>query len=160
VNKPAASDTWVAAGVRVGLDYGSVRIGVAKSDATGLLASPYQSVTQQNSQHFDELGRLITDLDAVVVYVSEPISLKGEPTSTLTEVKAWLRELSVHLDQVPLRLLDERLTSSVAKSQMRSKGEQPSRQKSLVDANAAAVLLQGALDFERIHQRWAGHPFS
>ena len=53
MNKPAASDTWVAAGVRVGLDYGSVRIGVAKSDATGFLASPYQSVTQQNSQHFD-----------------------------------------------------------------------------------------------------------
>lgn len=149
---------WVAQGVRVGIDYGLVRIGVAASDQTALLATPYASLEADNPNIWGEITKLVNDLHPVVFYVGEPISLKGEATTMSNQANNWARELAQHVCEIPVRMLDERLTSSMAEAGMQITGQKPSKKKLKIDPNAAAVLLQGALDFERKHHRWAGRP--
>lgn len=151
-------DDRVGVGVRVGVDYGSVRLGFAKSDPTGLLATPYEISPALSPDNLEETLNLVVGLAPVVVYVGEPVSLRGEATETTQDARAWASALSKLVGDVPVRMLDERLTSTLAESHMRARGQKPSRSKASVDSNAAAVLLQGALDFERRHQLWAGRP--
>lgn len=154
------SHGWVTQGVRVGFDFGSVRIGVAASDQTGVLATPHASLETENPNLWGEITELVTQVNPVVFYVGEPISLAGGPTASSKDATKWAGELAQHVPGIPVRMLDERLTSSMAEAQMKSGGQKPSKAKAKIDPNAAAVLLQGALEFERRHQRWAGKPLA
>jgi putative Holliday junction resolvase len=147
-----------APGIRLSFDYGSSRIGVARSDAMGILATPLKTLSNVEPAVWGDIDELIDEFSPCVAYVGYPVSHDGGVSETARSARRWAIELASHCQGTPVHLVDERFTSSLAESQLRAVGKQPSRNKGEIDARAATILLQGALDFERIHGAWAGSP--
>lgn len=135
-------------GVRIGIDVGTVRIGVARSDRDGLLATPVQTVQRTNEKHVAELVSIITELDAVEVIIGLPLSLSGARTASTEDALIVARELALQID-VPCRLIDERLTTVSAHSALRTAGKKQKQTRTVIDQVAAVMILQHALDSER-----------
>jgi putative Holliday junction resolvase len=141
------SDTPGPPGRRLGVDVGSVRVGVAVSDAEGRLAVPLETVARGPGD-LDRLADLATENDAVEVVVGLPVSLDGTERGAAASVREFATRLATVL-AVPVRLVDERLTTSAAHRELAGGGADSRRRRSLVDASAAAMILQTALDAER-----------
>jgi putative Holliday junction resolvase len=122
-------------GVRLGIDPGDARIGVASSDPSGFLATPVETVRRGRGD-VRRIAQLVTELEAVEVVVGLPRSLDG------TEGPAALAP-------VPVRLCDERLTTVSAESILREQGRHGAKRRAVVDQAAAVLILQTALDTER-----------
>jgi putative Holliday junction resolvase len=142
------------------LDVGSVRIGVALSDASGFLASPYTTlrVSRDETQTWEAIQRLIRETEAQGLVVGLPISLDGEIHAQGAKVQAFVERLKQHVT-VPITFWDERL-STVEAYRLREEYEQETRSGRArgsragrrkrkgqeIDALAAAVILQEYLD--------------
>ncbi len=144
-------------GVRLGLDPGDARIGVATSDPSGILATPVETVARGRGD-LDRLAELVVELHAQRVYVGLPRSLSGGEGPAAGKVRAFARDLAARLDPVPVRLCDERLTTVTAESQLRGQGRKGKKRRAVVDQAAAVVILQGALERERQTGVPAGEP--
>jgi putative holliday junction resolvase len=138
----------VRAGVRLGVDYGSVRIGVARSDPDGVLASPLATVPRGPGD-VDRLVRLARGSGAVEVVVGLPASLSGREGHAAAAVRAFATALAGRLAPLPVRLVDERFSTTVAHAALRSGGKGSRARRPVVDQAAAALILQAALDTER-----------
>jgi len=130
------------------VDVGSVRIGVARSDAGGLLATPL-TVVKRGKGDLDRLAELTADAEAVEVITGLPTSLSGREGPAAAATRAFARALAGRLAPVPVRLVDERFTTTAAHDALRQGGKDSRARRQVVDAAAAAVLLQAALDTER-----------
>lgn len=132
-------------GVRLGVDVGDARIGIAQSDPTGFLATPVETVARGEG----DLARIVElAADAVEVVVGLPRSLNGREGPAAQKARAFAAELAALLD-VPVRLCDERLSTVTAESVLRERGKKGQKRRKLVDQAAAVVILQNALDTER-----------
>lgn len=136
----------------LGIDYGARRIGLALSDATGTLASPWRLIDRQAvpGQVLDVLVRdvqaLIADDDGLeAVVVGWPRRLDGSPTDQTPHVEAFARALGARVG-VPVVLQDERLSSHEAESRLAERERDWRRRKQKLDAAAAAIVLQDFLD--------------
>jgi putative holliday junction resolvase len=138
----------VRAGVRLGVDVGSVRIGVARSDASGLLASPL-TVVRRGKGDLDQLAGLVAEAEAVEVVAGLPTSLSGREGQAAAAARTFAASLADRVAPVPVRLVDERFTTTAAHDALRQGGKDSRARRDVVDAAAAAVLLQSALDTER-----------
>jgi putative Holliday junction resolvase len=141
-----------AQGRTLGIDYGSRRIGLALSDATGLLARAWKTVERigNPSQVATALAREIEALSAeddglVAVVMGLPRRLNGDPTETTPTVRAVADRLR-ELVAVPVVLQDERLSSHEAESLLAQREKDWRKRKAMLDAAAAAVILQDYLD--------------
>jgi putative holliday junction resolvase len=143
----------VRAGVRLGVDPGSVRIGIARCDPAGILASPLTAV-RRGKGDLRQIAALVRDEEAVEVVVGLPTSLSGKETAAAEAAREFARSLAARLAPVPVRLVDERFTTTTAHGALRAAGHDSRARRQVVDAAAAAVLLQSALDAERA----SGHP--
>jgi putative Holliday junction resolvase len=135
-------------GVRVGIDVGTVRIGVARSDRDGLLATPVVTVQRNGDNPIAVLTALLAELDAVEVIVGLPLSLSGAHTASTEDALVVARELAFQTN-VPCRVVDERLTTVSAHSALRAAGKKQKQTRSVIDQVAAVMILQHALDSER-----------
>jgi putative holliday junction resolvase len=135
-------------GVRLGLDPGDARIGVARSDPTGFLATPVETV-RRGSGDIGRLRRLVAETEAVEVVVGLPRSLSGRDGPSAVKVREFALTLARQIDPVPVRLCDERLTTVSAESMLRERGRKGADRRSVVDMAAAVLILQNALDTER-----------
>lgn len=135
-------------GVRLGLDPGDARIGVARSDPTGFLATPVETVRRGRGD-VSRLRRLVTEIGAVEVVVGLPKSLSGREGPSAAKVREFALTLARQIDPVPVRLCDERLTTVSAESMLRERGRKGQDRRSVVDMAAAVLILQNALDTER-----------
>ena len=135
-------------GVRVGIDIGTVRIGVARSDRDGYLATPVETVDRGSENPIGQLVSVIAELDAIEVIVGLPLSLNGSHTASTEDALVMARELSQNAS-VPVRLIDERLTTVSAHSALRAVGKKQKQTRSVIDQVAAVMILQHALDSER-----------
>jgi putative holliday junction resolvase len=142
-------------GVRLGVDVGSVRVGVAHSDPDGVLASPL-TVVRSGPGELNELAALVTRADAIEVIVGLPISLSGREGVAAAAARSFAAELAGRLAPIPVRLVDERFTTTQAHEALRRGGKDSRARRDTVDAAAAAVLLQAALDTERATGRPPG----
>lgn len=142
-------------GVRVGVDIGSVRIGVARSDPDGVLASPLETV-RRGTGDLTELARIAADAGAVEVVVGLAVGLRGQEGKAASDGRAFASALAERLAPVPVRLVDERFTTVLAHAALRQGGLDSRARRTLVDKAAAAVVLQGALDSERATGQPAG----
>jgi putative Holliday junction resolvase len=132
-----------AKGVVVGVDVGTVRVGVAASDPRRVLASPVETVVAPGLQRVAEI---VAEREAVLVVVGLPTSLSGRAQSASAAMaRDWAAELS-HLVSVPVELVDERLTTVTATQALRSSGKKGSRSRAVIDQAAAVALLQSVLD--------------
>jgi putative Holliday junction resolvase len=141
-------------GVRLGLDPGDARIGVARSDPSGLLATPIETV-RRGRDDLTRIAQLLAeeqdgDPDRVVeIVVGLPRSLSGGEGPAAAKVRDWARRLARVVAPVPVRLTDERLTTVSAEAMLRDRGRSGAKRRSVVDQAAAVVILQHALDTER-----------
>jgi len=147
-------------GVRVAVDVGTVRIGVAASDPTGMLASPVTVVRRDRRQgtDLDELAALIAERDAVGVVVGLPRTLRDTDSASTIDARDYAAALARRIAPVPVRLVDERLTTVTAARDLRSSGRSARASRASIDAAAAVVLLDAALARERSTGEPAGDP--
>ena len=144
-------------GVRLGIDVGDVRIGVATSDPDGLIATPVETVAR-GAGDLDRLATLAQELGAVEAVVGLPRSLSGGEGPAAAKARGFAAALAAVLEPagVTVRLCDERLSTVSAEAVLRGQGRKGRRRRAVVDQAAAVVILQNALDTERSTGRPAG----
>jgi putative Holliday junction resolvase len=136
----------------LGIDYGQRRIGLALSDPTGLLARPWKALVRQGnpSQVASTLGAEVAALQAEAdgldaVVLGFPRRLNGDEHEQSRVVRALADHLRLVV-AIPVHLQDERLSSREAESLLARREKDWRRRKALLDAAAAAVILQDYLD--------------
>ena len=146
-------------GVRIGIDVGSVRVGVAASDATGTLASPVQ-VLQRDRRGSDlaAIVALATEREAIEIVVGMPRSLRDRQGAAATAARDYAVEVARRVAPVSVRLVDERLSTVQAQRALHETGHTVKSSRKVIDAAAAVVILQAALDSERASDEPAGEP--
>ncbi len=135
------------AGVRLGIDVGKVRIGVARSDLHGMLATPVETVSR-GSGDLARIADIADEIGATEIVVGLPIALSGRDTPSTGDARAFADEIARAVP-LPVRLVDERLSTVSANSALRASGRNAKNSRSVVDQVAAVIILQHALDFER-----------
>lgn len=133
-------------GTRLGVDVGKARVGVARCDREGLLATPLETFSRDTA-----LERLVLTLEefaSLEIVVGLPLALSGKETASTQDAKEFATELATRV-AVPIRLIDERLSTVQASAQLRTAGRSSKKQRSVIDQAAAVILLQHALDSER-----------
>ncbi|MFC6154712.1 Holliday junction resolvase RuvX [Nocardioides yefusunii] len=142
-------------GVRVGVDPGDARVGVARSDPSGVLATPVETV-RRGKGDVRQVAKIIAAEEAVEVVVGLPRNLKGKQTPSTTKALEFAEALARRIAPVPVRMVDERLTTVTAESMLRDQGRKGQKRRAVVDQVAAVVILQHALDSERTSGRPPG----
>ncbi len=135
--------------MRIGVDVGSVRVGVAASDPGARLAFPVTAVwRRRDGSDLDELAGLIAEREAVEVVVGLPRTLAGREGVAVDAARAYSRALSERIAPIPVTLVDERLTTVVADQALRTARPRSSARdrRAAIDAAAAAGILQTYLD--------------
>ncbi len=135
-------------GVRLGIDPGEARIGVARSDPSGFLATPVETVKRGRGD-LARIAAILAEEEAVEVVVGLPRSLSGGEGPSAAKARAFAVALARRIAPVPVRLCDERLTTVSATAMLRDRGRKGGKQRAVVDQVAAVVILQHALDTER-----------
>ncbi len=146
-DRPGADDP--GRGRRIGVDVGSVRVGVASSDPDGVLATPVETVHREAGRNEADLQRIceiVAEYEAVEVVVGLPQTLRGEHGRAAVLAAQYAERLRQRVDPVPVRLADERLTTVSAGRVLAERGVRGKRQRAVVDQLAAVTILQGWLD--------------
>lgn len=137
-------------GRRLGVDVGTVRIGVAVSDPDGILATPVETVRRERGdRHLRRLASLVKDLDVVEVVVGLPRTLADRAGASAQDAVRIADALAGRIGPVPVRLADERLTTVSAARSLREAGITSKEQRGMIDQAAAVAILQGWLDTRR-----------
>ncbi|QMU76417.1 Holliday junction resolvase RuvX [Streptacidiphilus sp. PB12-B1b] len=146
-------------GRRIGVDVGDARIGVASCDPDGMLATPVETVPAGPGSQA-RLVAIAEEYDAVEVVVGLPRSLNGGEGPAAAKVRTYAAELASLLaarpDAVPVRLVDERMSTVTAAQGLRASGVKSKKGRSVIDQAAAVVILQSALEGEKTSGRPPG----
>jgi putative pre-16S rRNA nuclease len=161
-------------GVRIGIDVGSVRVGVAVSDPRGLMASPVETVPRGRAKadgasakpdgasakaeraDLARIADLVAEHAAVEVVVGLPLSMSGASGAAAETALAYAQAIAVAIQPVPVRVVDERLSTVSAHGQLAAVGVGSRARRAVVDQAAAVIILQSALDTERSSGRAPG----
>lgn len=142
----------MTAGIWLGVDVGTVRVGIAKSDPGGILASPVATLARQpaTNRDLDELAQLAQELGAVGVVVGLPTTLAGREGRSAEMAREYGALLAERIAPIPVRHLDERLTTVSAQRKLHRSGVRGSKAvRAIIDQAAAVELLQHWLDTRR-----------
>ena len=152
----------VRPGVRVGVDVGNARVGVAASDASGVFAHPVRTLPRDASgdTDLDDLVALVGQLEAIEVVVGLPLLLSGQEGEAARIARDYASRLAGRLGTVVVRMVDERLTTVDAHRRLRDSGVPGRGQRAVVDQAAAVLILQAALDTEALSGRPPGETVS
>ncbi len=134
-------------GVRLACDVGSARVGIARSDASGLLAVPLDAVRGGDGSAA-AVAALALEWEAIEIVVGLPLSLSGNEGPAAERAREWARGLS-QATTVPVVLVDERLTTVQAQRGLHAAGRSTRTSRAVIDSASAVVLLQAHLDAER-----------
>ena len=137
-------------GVRIGIDVGKARVGVARTDPDGLLATPVETLAR-SADGVADIGAvrdLVSELDALEVIVGLPIALSGRDTASTQDARDFAAAIARTVT-VPVRLVDERLSTVSAQGALRASGRKGKSLRSVIDQVAAVIIVQHALDLER-----------
>lgn len=138
-------------GRRLAVDVGKARIGLAVTDIHAILASPLVTVPRDENLTYSVQAVLTAASEAgevFEIYVGVPVNLKGESTQSTEDAIEFALELQANTD-IDVRLIDERLTTSVANSQLRQIGKSQKDARSTIDQMAAVAILEFALSVEK-----------
>jgi len=135
-------------GRRIAFDYGDVRIGVAVSDPDSILSSPLTTLKATDKNLSSQISQIITEIEPVTIYVGRPSLLSGNDgvaTEKATEFVALLRTIT----QVPIELIDERMSTISAARNLREAGRSAKESKDAIDMAAAVAILEFAINLEK-----------
>jgi putative Holliday junction resolvase len=154
VNQPAAPGGYPQ-GIKLGVDVGTVRVGVAVCDRDGILATPLKTLERNAKKNTDVrvLAALAAELGAVQVFVGLPRTLKGEEHASARMATDYAQLLAQALagrgSDVPVQLIDERLSTVSAHRNLHEAGMSSRNHRKVVDQVAAAGILQHAIDMQK-----------
>ena len=143
----------------MGVDVGTVRVGVAASDSGGVLATPVETVPRGAAASRADLARiaeLVNERGAIEVIVGLPLSLTGAAGRAAQAALEYARDLAAIVAPVPVRVVDERLSTVAAHGQLQAAGRRSRDRREIVDQAAAVIILQAALDSEAASGRPPG----
>ena len=135
-------------GRRIAFDYGDVRIGVAMSDPDSILASPLTTLVSNDPKLFQKIALLIDEHEPVALYVGEPLNLSGESSASAQKAAAFAEKLRTEFN-VPVTMIDERLSTVSATNAMRQSGVSAKDARIKVDMAAAVAILEQGLAIEK-----------
>lgn len=144
------------AGVRLGVDVGRARVGIASCDRDGLLATPVATLARAEADE-RAFRQLVEEHGAMEVVVGLPLSLSGGDTPSTTDARELAAAIAGWVD-VPVRLVDERLSTVSAQRALHASGRRAKGSRPVIDQVAAVIILQNALDSERAAGRPPGAP--
>lgn len=142
-------------GVKLGVDVGTVRVGVAVCDRDGILATPLRTLARNVKKNTDVriLAELARELDAVEIFVGLPTTMKGEEHASARMAGEYAKLLVNALlaagSGMPVRLVDERLSTVTAHRNLHQAGMSSRDHRKVVDQVAAAGILQHAIDMQK-----------
>jgi len=184
---PDGAGARLPRGARVGVDVGSVRVGLAASDPDGLIATPVETVPRDvegwarytratrsagagrgpssppggGAPLPSDVARIaaeVADRFAAVVYVGLPRHLSGQEGSASGAARVYAEALASAVVPIPVHLVDERMSTVSAHQALHASGRSGRRHRQVVDQAAAVVILQSALEAERSGGSRAGEP--
>ena len=135
-------------GVRLALDWGQVRIGVAASDAEPIMAFPVTTLAADPAV-LGRLASLVAEYQPVEIILGLPTNLAGQQGPAALSIRQIGRAVAAAFPGVPVRMVDERLTTVAASRQLRAAGRNTRSQRAVIDQAAAVALLEQVLDAER-----------
>ncbi len=141
-------------GVRLGIDVGKVRVGVAKCDPDGILATPLVTLARDNEEtdlptDISKISALVSEHEAVEVVLGLPVNLSGLEGPAAIHVRAYADKLAKVIAPVPVLMSDERMSTVAATRRLSDRGVKGRRQRAVVDQAAAVEILQSWLDSQR-----------
>ncbi|MEV2253677.1 Holliday junction resolvase RuvX [Streptomyces sp. NPDC050147] len=137
-------------GRRLAVDVGDARIGVASCDPDGILATPVETVPGRDVPAAQRrLKQLVDEYEPIEIIVGLPRSLKGGEGPAAVKVRAFTQDLAHLVAPIPVRLVDERMTTVTASQGLRASGVKSKKGRSVIDQAAAVIILQQALESER-----------
>lgn len=145
-------------GVRLALDWGDARIGVAACDALGTLAYPVETIHQAADEGYvlSALRRLAAEYEPAGFVLGLPRHLRGAEGASAAKVRERASWLAGHFPDAEVRLVDERLTTVSAARDLRQAGKSARQQRRIIDQAAAVAILNHALELERHTGQTAG----
>jgi len=137
-------------GKRLAIDVGLVRIGLATCDPDGILSSPIPALQRGDSigDVVQEIVNLATSLSVIEIIVGDPVSMSGGITESTKDAREVASQIASAIS-VPVRLVDERLTTVSAQAKLRQSGKDSRESKALIDSASAVEILEQALNSER-----------
>jgi putative Holliday junction resolvase len=136
-------------GRRIAFDYGDVRIGVAITDVSGILATPLPFIPNLDETIVDQLTALYKEYEPIYTAIGFPLHLSGKHSDKSETVSKFSEQVS-EVTKNPIYFIDERLTTVSAGRTLREAGLNSKSAKSEIDSMAAAAILDSALNQERI----------
>ena len=136
--------------MRLGIDAGQARVGVAISDPEGRVATAHSTVQRTRADDgLRHIADLVRQTGAVEVVVGLPLHMSGQEGAASRQVRRYAERLARLVQPVAVRLVDERLSTVTAHSRLHQAGRPGRAHRKVVDQVAAGVILQAALDGER-----------
>ncbi len=131
----------------IGLDVGDVRIGVAKCDAMGILATALEVIDRTKTDSFERIKEILDDEGTKKVVVGMPKSLDGSKKRQVEKVEEFVEELKQNIPDIQVVFVDERYTTTEAEHYLKNYSKKNGKERrKVVDMVAAAIILQKYLD--------------
>ena len=134
-------------GVRLGVDVGTVRIGVAASDPDAIMAFPVETVPTGDGDA-ERVAAIASARQAVAIFIGLPRTLKGQEGPSAAMAETFAKRVA-ELTTADVRLVDERFSTSTASRALTGAGKSARNQRQIIDQAAAVVILETALDIDR-----------
>ena len=138
-------------GRRIAFDYGDVRIGVAASDADSILVSPITTLSTSSKNLMKEIAAIFEEISPIEIYVGKPTNLSGLDGLATSKAMDFSKGLE-SITQIPVKLIDERMSTVSASKLLREAGKNAKHSKSMIDMAAAVAILEFALSIEKAKQ--------
>ena len=135
-------------GRRIAFDYGDVRIGVAVSDPDSILSSPLTTLRATEKNLSSQISQIFVEVEPVTIYVGRPALLSGNDGVATEKANAFVQLLR-SITEVPIEMIDERMSTISAARNLRDAGRNAKESKNAIDMAAAVAILDFAIDIEK-----------
>lgn len=130
----------------LGIDYGQARIGIAATDACGILAYPVESIHLAHTEPIGRIAELVEKLQIRTLVLGYPLRMDGTEGSACERVRAFGNKLAARLPELPLIYVDEYLTTATAQEKLHAAGRKAKSFRPIIDQAAAVEILNNWLD--------------
>ena len=134
--------------MRIGVDVGSVRVGVARSDIEGLMGVPVVTLARGHGD-IEQLAEIVREHEAIEVFVGLPRQLSGKEGAAAIGAREYGEALAASIAPIKVSFVDERLTTVSASRDLREAGRTTRTSRSVIDQAAAVIIVESALAAER-----------
>jgi len=135
-------------GRRIAFDYGDVRIGVAVSDPDSILASPLTTLRATDRNLAKQISAIFEDVEPIAIYVGRPSLLSGMDGLATEKATEFVLLLST-ISEVPIEMIDERMSTISAARNLQDAGRNAKDTKDAIDMAAAVAILEFAIEIEK-----------